>query len=462
MSTAGVEEYDLVIVGAGSGNSIADDRFDDWRVAIIEKDLFGGTCLNRGCVPSKMYVYAAEVAETIKHAERYGVFGTFEGSDWVSVRDRVFGRIDPIVAAGEVWRSELPNTTVYKGTASFVEGTTLEVNGQRLTGRHTVLAAGSRPFIPKFPGLDDIPYFTSDDIMRIPERPERLVILGGGVIAAEMAHVFDGLGTKVTVVQRSDLLLSGEDDEIRAEFTARCRERFDLRTGTRELSFEATDDGFLLRCRDGEGSPVEIEADALLVATGRVANSDVLAVDKAGVVIDEAGRVVIDEFCRTNVPDVWAFGDLSAHHPLKHLANAEARMIAHNLLHPDDLRAVDYGHYPRATFGSPQVAAVGMTEQQLKAEGVPFVAGRRSYGDTAYGWALEDTTSFCKVLVSPVTGLLLGAHIMGPHASTLIQPLIQAMALGATAAEVAGVMYIHPALSEVVENTLLTAMEGLS
>jgi mycothione reductase len=154
---------------------------------------------------------------------------------------------------------------------------------------------------------------------------------------------------------------------------------------------------------------------------------------------------------------VWAFGDLTAHHPLKHLANAEARVVAHNLLHPDAPRTIDRQNHPRAVFGSPQVAAVGMTEQELRAEGVPFLVGHCTYGSTAYGWAIEDTSSFAKVFVSPATGLIVGAHIMGPHASTLIQPLIQAMTLGTTARDVAEIMYIHPALSEVVENALLDA-----
>lgn len=455
-----MEEYDLVIVGGGSGNTIPDERFDDWSIGFVERETFGGTCLNRGCVPSKMFVHAADIAHTMKHGERFGVHGSFERADWPAIRDRVFAdRIDPIAASGEVYRSTRPNTTVHKGSARFVEGTTLEVDGTRIRGRHLVLAAGSRPYVPELPGLAEVPHVTSDGIMRLDDLPPRLVILGGGVIAAEMAHVFDGLGSQVTIILRGPLLLGGEDDEVRRAFTAEAATRFDVITDAGDLVFTPGGTGSAFRVSGGtrSGHVFEREADLLLVATGRVPNSDQLRVHVAGIATDAMGRVVVDDHLRTNVEGVVAFGDLTAHHPLKHLANAEARVVAHNLLHPDTPRAVDRQNHPRAVFGAPQVAAVGATEQELHAGGTPFLVGRCAYGSTAYGWATEDTTSFAKVYVSPATGLLLGAHIMGPFASTLIQPLVQAMSLGATAQQVAEVMYIHPALSEVVENALLAA-----
>jgi mycothione reductase len=269
-----------------------------------------------------------------------------------------------------------------------------------------------------------------------------------------MAHVFAGLGSQVTIVLRSPHLLGGEDDDIRRAFTAVAEERFDVLPESRDLVFRPGATGFTMEGR-GPIGPFLREADLLLVATGRVPNSDQLRVEVPGIATDPMGRVVVDEHLATNVPDVWAFGDLTAHHPLKHLANAEARVVAHNLLHPEAPKVIDRQNHPRAVFGSPQVASVGFTEEQLRQEGVPHLIGRCDVGSTAYGWALEDTTGFAKVLVSPATGLILGAHLMGPHASTLIQPLIQAMTLGTTAREVAEVMYIHPALSEVIENALL-------
>lgn len=456
MSRVDAEHFDLVIIGAGSGNTIPDDRFSHWRIAVIEKGDFGGTCLNRGCIPSKMFVYAAEVAETIKTAGTYGVHATFDGADWKAIRDRVFGRIDPIPPSGESYRASLENTTVIKGAARFVEPGVLEVDGRRVTGDRIVLGVGSRPYIPAIPGLDDIDFHTSDSIMRIDRFPEHLVIVGGGVIASEMGHVFEGLGARVSIVTRGSGLLSGEDEELHEHFTEVSRRRFDIHTRSTDLFVEPAEDGFVLRGMSIETGAFAIEGDTLLVATGRQPNSDTIGADEAGIEIDDAGRVVVDSRLETNVPGIWAFGDLSSRYPLKHLANAEARVIQHNLLHPEDRIEIDYGNHPRATFGSPQVASVGLTEQDLRSQGVLYDVGRRDYGGTAYGWAMEDTTSFAKILASPSTGMILGAHVMGPQASMLIQPLVQAMAFGTPARDVArGVIYIHPALSEVIENALL-------
>jgi mycothione reductase len=199
-----------------------------------------------------------------------------------------------------------------------------------------------------------------------------------------------------------------------------------------------------------------VTGDVLLVATGRVPNTANLGLDVAGIVTHQDGGVTVDAHGRTNVEGVWALGDVSSAHQLKHVANHEARVVAHNLAHSGDLRSFDHRYVPSAVFTSPQIATVGLTEEQLKASGRRYVTKSQAYGDTAYGWAMEDTTGVCKVIADPATGELLGAHLMGPQASNLIQPLIQGMSFGQTAVEVArGQYWIHPALGEVVENALL-------
>jgi len=193
-----------------------------------------------------------------------------------------------------------------------------------------------------------------------------------------------------------------------------------------------------------------------MVAAGRIPNSDRIDVAAAGVEVDDHGHVRTDDTYATSVPGIWAFGDLANHYQLKHMANAEARLVRYNLLHPGQPRRATFPVVPSAVFAYPQVASAGATEQQLRERGARYVAASRAYADSAYGWALEDTSGFVKILADPGSGLLLGAHIMGPQASTLIQPLIQAMCLGNTADQIArGVLYIHPALTEVVEQALL-------
>ncbi|MCY4194446.1 MAG: mycothione reductase [bacterium] len=445
------ERFDLVVVGTGSGNSVLTPDFDDWRVALIERDAFGGTCLNRGCIPSKMFVYAADVAHQAGRTGHLGVDTSLDGVRWPEIVSRVFGRIDPIAQGGEDYRHSLDNVTVFNGDARFVGHKVLEVNGRKLIGDHIVLAAGARPYIPPIPGLDTVVHHTSDSIMRLESPPERLVILGGGYIAAELGHVFDALGTSVTIVNRSERLLRAEDEDVSAAFTAIATARMDCVLGAPVVG--VTQEGSQITVHT---EACDVSGDALLVATGRVPNGEQLGVTRSGVELDRDGYVVTDEYLRTGVEGVWALGDICHAAQLKHTANEDTRAVAHNIAHPDDLRAPDHSGIPHAVFAHPQVAAVGATEQALRAGGRPYLRAVRPYGDTAYGWAMEDSTGFAKVLADPETRLLLGAHIIGPQAPTLLQQLIQGMQFGLTTDEMArGQLYIHPALTEVVEQALL-------
>jgi len=446
--------YDLVIVGAGSGNMLPINEFAGWRIAVVESDRFGGTCLNRGCIPSKMLVYTADVAETVRHARRFGIGAKWTGADWPAIRERVFGRIDPLHEQAAAHRRS-QGVDVFLGEARFVAPKVLKVGEDEIRGERFVLAVGSRPAIPAIDGLATVPYLTSDTVMRLDGLPKSMVVLGGGYIAAEMSHVFGSLGTKVTIVARGEHLLARHDADIRARFTECYLERFDVRLGATIKLAAKTRKGVRLDLVTASGAQAA-EGEVLLVATGRVPNSDRLDVAAAGIDTDEHGHVRTDDTYQTNVPGVWALGDLANHFQLKHMANAETRLVRHNLLHPGQLQRARFTVVPSAVFASPQVASVGATEQELQAQGRPYVYATRSYRDAAYGWALEDTTSFVKVFADPATRLLLGAHILGPQASTLIQPLIQAMCLGNTADQLAsGVLYIHPALTEVVEQALL-------
>lgn len=455
-----VTHFDLAIIGSGSGNSIADGRFADRKTAILEKGVFGGTCLNVGCIPTKMFVHPADLAASVVHARQVGVDLTLDGVRWTEIRDRVFRRIDPISVAGRSFRAErLENVTLFEGHARFTGPRTLDTGtGETITADQIVVAAGSRAVVPDIPGLEDVEHHTSDTIMRIDAVPERLAIIGGGFVAAEFAHVFGSFGSRVTILNRSDALLRGEDEEVSARFTELARGRWDVRLGTVATKAEAYDGGARLHL-DGPDGPGTLDVDLVLVATGRRSNSDGLDLAKAGVDVDDDGLVLVDEYQRTTADGVWALGDVSNRYQLKHVSNHEARVVQHNLLHLDDPGSwvkADHTAVPSAVFTHPQVASVGLTERDAREQGIPHVTAKQMYADTAYGWAMEDTTSFAKVVADPDTGRLLGAHVMGPEASNLIQPLIGAVASGQTAHEVARRQYwIHPALMEVVENVLL-------
>ncbi|GLZ45065.1 mycothione reductase [Actinomycetospora sp. NBRC 106375] len=451
--------HDLVIIGTGSGNSIPDERFAGLDVAIVEHGIYGGTCLNVGCIPTKMFVYAADVAEIIRRSGTYGIDASIDKIRWTDIRDRVFSRIDPISAGGRRYRQEQSDTTVYLGHARFTGERALEVTPTdggapvAVTGDRFVVAAGARPAIPEKIVESGVPYYTSDDVMRIDEVPRRLTIIGGGYIAAEFAHVFSALGSEVTIATRGPALLREQDEEISARFTELAATRWNVLVDAAPTAppEQRADGTIVVHCQHGQ-----IEADALLVATGRLPNGDRLDAAAGGLDLHPDGRIVVDEQQRTSVPGVWALGDVSSPFQLKHVANHEAAVVRHNLLHPDDPRATNNAHVPSAVFTDPQIATIGLREQDCRERGIRYVTKVQRYGDVAFGWAMEDTTGVVKLIADPTDGTLLGAHLMGPEASSLIQPLIQAITFGLDARTMAEHQYwIHPALPEVIENALL-------
>jgi mycothione reductase len=460
--------YDLVVVGAGSGNTIVDSRFDSWKVAIVEPGPIGGTCLNRGCIPSKMLIHPADLALQARRGPAFGVRTSYDGADWPAIRDRVFSRTDGDARGGREYREGQDNVDLLVGTCAFTGGPgekTLEVSlgdgsTTTITADQVVLAAGSRPVVPDIPGLHDVPHHTSDDVMRLETLPRRMAVIGGGYVGSELAHVLAEYGVQITQVDSSPRLLGTQDEEISEVFTAAVAERWDVRLETELERAEPGPSGAVLHLSDGS----TVEVDAVLVAVGRTPNADTLGLDHVGVEVDDAGRVVVDQHQRTGVDGIWALGDLSSPEPLKHVANQDARVVQHNLLHPDDLVVSDHRFVPQAVFAQPQVASVGQTEAQAREAGIDLAVGRHDFADIAHGWALmeDDTGHLVKLLADRSTGLLVGAHLVGPQASVLVQPLIQAMSFGQPVADLArGQYWIHPALTEVVENALIAVAEDL-
>lgn len=456
--------YDLVIIGTGSGNTILDQRFADWRVAIVEKGVFGGTCLNVGCIPTKMFVYPADIAQAISTSGPLGVDAELREVRWHEVRDRIFGRIDPIASGGKEYRASHPdnaNVTLYDGTARFTGERTLRVTPSdggepvALTADRIVLAAGSRPIIPDVEGLGEVEHHTSDTVMRIDKLPASVTILGSGYIAAEFAHVFSAFGAEVSVVARSNALLRAHDLDVSTRFTELASQRWDVRTRRTVTAARTTAEGVALDLLTHDGEHESVASELLLIAIGRTPNADLLD-PAAGGIVTEDDRIAVDAYQRTTADGVYALGDVSSPYQLKHVANHEARVVQHNLLHPEELVAADHRFVPQAVFTSPQIASVGLTEQQARSRRLRFVTATQDYGGIAYGWAMADTSGFVKLLADPATGQLLGAHIIGPQAPTVIQPLVQAMSFGLDARSMArGQYWIHPAMPEVVENALL-------
>ena len=454
-----MKKYDVAVIGAGSGLNVVQPCVDRGQsVAIIEADRFGGTCANRGCIPSKMLIYAADIAEMITRGPEFGVHATLDRVDWPALQQQVWGRMDPGSEMNEKWHRDLPGVDVYKARATFVSDRVLElaVDGERerIEADDVVVAVGTRPSVPPIPGLSDVPYITSDEALRLPEIPRRLTVIGAGYIGAEIAHIFGSLGADVTIIGRGPQMLRNEDDAVSERFTEVFGRAHRLILNASFKSVSHTDGLFTVNVV-AEGADHSIRSDALLVATGRRANSDGLNMGATGVETDPRGFVKVDPYMRTSVEGIWALGDIVPSHAFKHSANQEGRLVAHNIHHPDALKAMDYHATPHAVFASPQVAGVGMTEREVKAAGIPYDVSQRSYDTIAWGMASHETDGFAKVIRHAGSHEVLGAHIIGPHASIVIQQMVAAVRLKMTTDELARVVYAHPALPELIENAIL-------
>lgn len=438
--------FDLIVIGGGTGRDVvlaAEEH--GLSVALIEDGPLGGTCHNRGCMPSKMLIHSADIAQAARSGARFGIHATVEEVDLPAMVRRVFAELDEERLEREAALDESDLVTWYRGEGRFVDARTLDVSGEIIRGERVVIAAGTRPIVPPIPGLDETPHLTSDDALRLTELPARLVIIGGGYIAAEMAHFFGSLGSDVTIVERADRLLLQEDHEIGAWFTQACSARHHvlLRSAVERV---APGDGTIEVHLDGVAQP--LIADQLLVATGRRPNTDRLNLDAAGVEVDRNGFVVVDELLQTSAPGVWALGDVTGIMPLKHVAVRQARHLIEGLF-DDRWRPVHYDVIPHAVFSSPQVAAVGRTEQELIDQDVRYRVGRHEFRHTGMGMALGEN-GIVKVLAGE-DHTILGVHIVGPEASILVHEAVVAMTIGGRLDTITEAVHVHPALPQVLE-----------
>lgn len=462
--------YDLGIIGSGSGNSLITPYWDDKQVALADQGIgaagaFGGTCLNVGCIPTKMFVRPAELARTPQEALTLGVDMQTLGADWPSIRDRIFGRIDAISTSGRAYREGLKNVELLSekvrltSTHSFRGASGAEVQTDQL-----VIAAGSRPVIPQVPGIDLPEVHTSDSVMRLERLPQRVLIVGGGYIACEFAAIFSGLGSEVTQVNRGQGLMRQLDGEIAEAFSAQAEKNWTVQYQRTLASVAAgPGDSVTAELVSSDGRAEEYQADVVLIAIGRRPNSDLVGAAEIGLDLHPDGRIVVDEYQRVlsagaPVEGLYALGDISSEPMLKHVANHEARVVAHNLENPKNLRKARHQAIPAAVFSHPEISQVGLTQEQASAQigAQNLTTKTQRYGDTAYGWAMEDDHGIFKVIADKRNGQILGAHAMGYQASNLLQPIIQAMSFGQDAYTTArGQYWIHPALMEVTENALL-------
>lgn len=444
-------DFDVLVIGGGTGNNVAASAADaGLETALVEPGPLGGTCLNRGCNPSKMIIQVANAVEHVRGADRFHVDATLEGVDRAAAVDEMDDLLSSIATGMADRYREEDNLTLFDEYTRFVDERTVELEGGAVTAEKVVVASGSGPVVPPIDGLDEIDYLTSLEALYLRESPESLVILGGGYIAVELGHVFEAFGTDVTIVEMEDTLVPREDGDVAEAFTEIARDRHDVHTGHRVTAVEETGPGYRIRAKTADGGEeLTVEGGEVLVALGRSPNTDSLDLEVAGIGVDDEGFVETNEYLETTAENVWAQGDVAGNALFKHAGDYETRHTIANVVR-EERRAVDLSAMPHTIFTDPQITGVGATEEELQAAGTEYAVGRADYADSAMGRAKKLDHGFVKVLASP-DGKILGAHGIGYEVSTLLHEAVLAMRTGATVADVAGTIHAHPTLSKVVE-----------
>jgi len=432
------------------------------KVAFIDKDEPGGICLTRGCIPSKILIYPAELVRTIEKAMEFGIEVDIEKIDFLKIMERMRTLIYKEINMIHHGLSHSKNIDYYPTTAEFTAPYTLKVGDETIKSKMIILCTGSKPTIPPIKGLEKTGYLTSDTVLKLKRLPESIAIIGGGYIAAEYGHFFSAMGSKVTIIGRNPQFLPDEEPEVSALAKRELQKNMQILTNHEVREAEETSAGKkkLVAVNRENGNTTEIISDEILVATGRGPNTDILHPERGGIRTDQEGWIVVDEYLETSQPNVWALGDADGKYPFKHKANYEAQVVYYNAILKTRVKA-DYHAVPHAVFTHPEVASVGLREKEaLEKYGLDKVLiGIQRYQDTAKGEAMNVKDYFVKVIAEKGTMKILGAHIIGPQASVLIQEIINLMYTPEQSAEpILRGMHIHPALSEVVQRAFDSLM----
>jgi len=465
MVRGAAKKFDAIFIGTGSGLELVNAlirKDPDAKLAVIDKDDPGGICLNRGCIPSKILLYSAEVVRAAERARIFGVDLEIKKIDFPFIMDRMRRMVSADVEAIRASLHAVPNVRYFPAAAEFTAPYTLAVAGTTISAPQIFLCTGSRPGIPPVPGLEEAGYLTSDTILRLTRLPESLAIIGGGYIAAEYGHFFASMGSAVTIIGRNPRFLPGTEPEISGAAALELGKRLTLLTDCEVTRVEEGGPAgkTVIATSRGDRKEVEITAEQVLVAAGRVPNSDILHPERGGIATDPHGWIVVDEYMQTSQPGVWAFGDADGRHLFKHVANRETLVVFLNAIEGEKT-AMDYRVVPRAIFTSPEIASVGIGEAEAVSQygADSILIGFADYENTAKGSAMETKNAFAKLVIGKKTGEILGAHFIGPDAAVLIQELVTVMNSGdPTINPVTTAMHIHPALSEVVQAAARTLM----
>jgi Pyruvate/2-oxoglutarate dehydrogenase complex, dihydrolipoamide dehydrogenase (E3) component, and related enzymes len=455
--TAVMKTYDLIVIGTGSAMNVVDAMLrsrPNMKIAVIDKDEPGGICLTRGCIPSKILLYPAELVRLIEKGRELGVSCNEIRVDFRAIMERMRSLIGKDISQIKYALENSENIDYYRDIAEFVAPYTIKVAGEVITSKTIFLCTGSKPIIPRIEGIEKIGYLTSDTILALNDLPKSIAIVGGGYIAAEYGHFLSSMGSQVTIIGRNAQFLHDEEPEIARVVQRELGKHIKIITNHEVTKAELNGSKKLLTAKDrSNGNTISIEADEILIAAGRGPLNDILHPERAKIETDSEGWIKVNEYLETSQPGIWAIGDADGRYLFKHVANYESEVLYYNAVLKRRVK-VDYRAVPHAVFTHPEVAAVGMKEAEaISRYGKEnILIGYYKYEDTAKGEAMAAKDYFVKIIVKADDYTILGAHIVGNDASVLIHDIIVAMySHEGSIMPIMDSMFIHPALNEVVQ-----------
>jgi dihydrolipoamide dehydrogenase len=449
-----MKKYDVIVIGSGAGASILQPALSQGlKVALVDKGPLGGTCLNVGCIPSKMLIYPADIVVDIEGAKRLGINAKVTGIDFGAIMKRMRGVVNEGQSHVRMGLENTKNLDFYEEEGHFVEDYTLDVSGEKIQSKKIFIASGARVLVPPIKGIGEVDYLTNENALELRESPESLIIIGGGYIAAELGHFFAAMDSKVTILQRDNRLVPAEEPEVSELLKGEMEKRMNIQVDMEAVEVKNKGRKVIVVGRDlNSGEEREFTAERIMVAAGRKSNADLLKVENTGVKTDKRGFILVDDFLETSKKNIWALGDANGQQMFRHVANVEAELAWHNSLGEHKAK-MDYKATPHAVFTYPQIAGVGLTEEEAKKKH-KILVGKAHYSEVAKGEAMVENKVFAKAVVDKGTLKILGFHIIGPYAPILIQEVTNAMANDMDIYSIGRSMHIHPALPELIVATL--------
>ena len=436
-------DFDLFVIGAGSGGVRASRVAANLgaRVAVAEERYLGGTCVNVGCIPKKLLVYASEFSEAFDDSAGFGWTVNDRRLDWNKL---IANKNKEIARLNGIYETLLINSGVkiLRSRARIIDAHTIEADGERITARYILVATGGWPTVPKIPGGELA--ITSNEAFYLERMPQKVVVVGGGYIGLEFAGIFNGLGAEVTVVHRGEIFLRGFDDDLRVALAGEMRKRgIDLRFQTTVIRIERRDAGVRVTLSDG----AVVNANAIMFATGRAANAHGIGLEEAGVMLDGVGAIVVDRYSRTSAENIYAVGDVTNRKNLTPIAIAEGRAVAETLFGRRAM-SVEYDNVPSAVFSQPPIGTVGLTEVEARRRYGEIDIYKANFRPLRHTMSGRDERSFMKLIVDRKSDRVVGCHMIGTDAGEIVQGLAIALQCGATKAQFDATIAVHPTAAE--------------